>query len=63
MSTETNTERGRTVLSVNTDADFQKVFGRVLDDRSIDIEAPPELLEKNGVIDSAEEQGLLDETD
>ena len=44
MSTQTQTERGRTVLSVNTDADFQKTFGRMLDDRSIDIEAPPELL-------------------
>ena len=63
MSTETKTERGRTVLSVNTDADFQKAFGRMLDDRSIDIEAPPELLEKNGIIDSAAEHGLLDETD
>ena len=41
MRTETKTERGRTVLSVNTDADFQKAFGRMLDDRSIEIDAPP----------------------
>ena len=51
MSTETKTERGRTV---NIDADFQKAFGHMLDDRFIDIEAPPELLEKNRIIDSAE---------
>lgn len=62
MSTETRTERGRAVLSANTDADFQKAFGRMLDDRYIDIGAPRELLEKNGIIDSAEEHGLLDET-
>jgi len=29
----------------------------------IAIEAPPELLERNGIFDSAEEHGLLDETD
>ncbi len=63
MITETRTERGRTVLTVETQQEFDQAFGRMLDDHSIDIEAPPELLEKNGIFDSAEEHGLLDETD
>ena len=63
MITETRTERGRTVLTVETQQEFDQAFGRMLDDHSIDIEAPPELLEENGIFDSAEEHGLLDETD
>ena len=63
MITETKTERGRTVLTVETQQEFDQAFGRMLDDHSIDIDAPPELLEKNGIFDSAEEHGLLDETD
>ena len=63
MITETRTERGRTVLRVETQQEFDQAFGRMLDDHSIDIEAPPELLEWNGIFDSAEEHGLLDETD
>ncbi len=63
MITETRTERGRTVLTVETQEEFDQAFGRMLDDHSIDIEAPPELLERNGIFDSAEEHGLLDETD
>ena len=63
MITETKTERGRTILTVETQQEFDQAFGRMLDDHSIDIEAPPELLEKNGIFDSAEEHGLLDETD
>ena len=63
MIAETRTERGRTVLRVETQQEFDQAFGRMLDDHSIDIEAPPELLEKNGIFDSAEEHGLLDETD
>ena len=63
MITETRTERGRTVLTVETQQEFDQAFGRMLDNHSIDIEAPPELLEENGIFDSAEEHGLLDETD
>jgi len=63
MITETRTERGRTVLKVETQQEFDQALGRALDDESIDIEAPKELLEKNGIFDSAEELGLLDETD
>lgn len=63
MITETRTERGRTVLTVETQQEFDQAFGRMLEDHSIDIEAPPELLERNGIFDSAEEHGLLDETD
>ena len=63
MITETRTERGRTVLKVETQQEFDQAFGRALDDESIDIDAPKELLEKNGIFDSAEEHGLLDETD
>ena len=63
MISETRTERGRTVLKVETQQEFDQAFGRMLDDHSIDIEAPQELIEKNGIFDSAEEHGLLDETD
>ena len=63
MITETRTEHGRTVLTVETQQEFDRAFGRMLEDHSIDIEAPPELLERNGIFDSAEEHGLLDETD
>ena len=63
MITETRNERGRTVLKVETQQEFDQAFGRMLEDHSIDIDAPPELLERNGIFDSAEEHGLLDETD
>ena len=63
MITETRTERGRTVLKVETEQEFNQALDRAMDDESIDIDAPPELLEKNGIFDSAEEHGLLDETD
>ena len=63
MITETRTERGRTVLKVETEEEFEQAFGRALDDQSIDIDAPPELGEAYGFHDSAEEHGLLDETD
>ena len=63
MITEAKSERGRTVLTVETQQEFDQAFGRMLEDHSIDIEAPPELLERNGIFDSAEEHGLLDETD
>ena len=63
MVAATKTERGRTVLSVKTDEEFQQAFGRMLDDRSIDIEAPQELFQMTGIFDSAEEHGLLDQTD
>lgn len=63
MITETKTERGRTILRVETQQEYDQAFGRMLDDHSIDIEAPKELHEDNGIFDSAEEHGLLDETD
>ena len=63
MITETKTDRGRTVLTVETEQEFEQAFGRALDDQSIDIDAPPELAEAYGFHDSAEEHGLLDETD
>ena len=63
MISETRTERGRTVLKVETQQEFDQAFGRMLDDYSIDIEAPQELIEKNGIFDSAEAHGLLDDTD
>ena len=63
MITETRTERGRTVLKVETEQEFDQAFGRMLEDESIDIDAPAEMLEKHGIFDSAEEHGLLDETD
>ena len=63
MITETKTDRGRTVLKVETEEEFEQAFGRALDDQSIDIDAPPELAEAYGFHDSAEEHGLLDETD
>ena len=63
MITETNTERGRTVLTVETEEEIKQAFGRMLEDESIDIDAPPELREAYGFHDSAEEHGLLDDTD
>ena len=63
MIAETKTERGRTILSVETQQEFDQAFGRMLEDHSIDIEAPRDLLEDNGIFDSAEDHGLLDETD
>ena len=63
MITETKTERGRTVLKVETEEEMKQAFGRMLEDESIDIDAPPELGEAYGFHDSAEEHGLLDETD
>ena len=43
MITETKTERGRTVLKVETEEEMKQAFGRMLEDESIDIDAPPEL--------------------
>ena len=63
MITETRTERGRTVLKVETEEEMKQAFGRMLEDESIDIDALPELGEAYGFHDSAEEHGLLDETD
>ena len=63
MITETKTERGRTVLSVNTNEEFQEAVGLRPRDYSIDIEVPQEMLEKHGIFDSAEAHVLLDETD
>ena len=63
MISETRTERGRTVLKVETEEEMKQAFGRMLEDESIDIDAPPELGEAYGSHDSAEEHGLLDETD
>ena len=63
MTRETRTERGRTVLKVETEEEMKHAFGRMLEDASIDIDAPPELAEAYGFSDSAEEHGLLDETD
>ena len=63
MITETKTERGRTVLTVETEEEIEQAFGRILEDESIDIDAPPELREAYGFHDSAEEHGLLDDTD
>ena len=63
MITETRTERGRTVLKVETEEDFNEAFGRALGDPLIDIDAPREMLAEWGVYDAAEDHGLLDETD
>ena len=63
MTIETRTERGRIVLKVETEQEFEEAFGRALDDPSIDIDAPREMLDKWGVYDAAEDHGLLDETD
>ena len=48
MITETKTERGRTVLTVETQQEFDQAFGRMLEDHSIDIEAPPSCLKRMG---------------
>jgi len=50
-------------LTVATDQGFEQPFGCILDDESIDIDAPPEMLERYGFTDSAEELGLFDKTD
>ena len=63
MITEQKTDRGRAVLTVETEEEFPEAFARMDEDDSIKIDAPPELLEKYGAFDSAEEHGLLDETD
>lgn len=63
MTIETRTERGRTVLKVETEEEFEQAFGQALDDPSIDIDAPRELLDKMGVYDAAEDHGMLDDTD
>ena len=63
MITEYKTERGRTVMKVETEQEMKHAFGRMIEDESIDIDAPPELAEAYGFHDSAEEHGLLDETD
>ena len=46
-----------------TEEEMKHAFGRALEDESIDIDAPPELTEADGFRDSAEDHGLLDETD
>ena len=61
MISETKTERGRTVLKVETEQEFEQAFGRM--DLNHSIDAPQEILENNGIFDSAEELVLLDETD
>ena len=61
MIAETKTERGRTVLKVETEQEFEQAFGRM--DLNHSIDAPQEILENNGIFDSSEELVLLDETD
>ena len=63
MTTEQKTDRGRAVLTVETEEEFLEAFARMDQDDSIEIDAPPELLEKYGAFDSAEEHGLLAEDD
>ena len=63
MITETKTERGRTVLTVETEEEFLEAFARMDQDDSIEIDVPPELLGKHGAFDSPEEHGLLAEDD
>ena len=63
MITEQKTDRGRAVLTVETEEEFLEAIARMDQDDSIEIDAPPELLEKHGAFDSAEEHGLLAETD
>ena len=61
MIAKTKTDRGRTVLKVETQQEFDQAFGRM--DLNHSIDALQEILEKNGIVDSAEELVLLDETD
>ena len=61
MIAETKTERGRTVLKVETEQEFEQAFGRM--DLNHSIDAPQEILENIGIFDSSEELVLLDETD
>ena len=63
MITETKTDRGRAVLTVETEEEFPEAFARMDQDDSPEIDAPAELLEKHGAFDSAEEHGLLAEDD
>ena len=63
MISEYQTERGRTLSGLNTEEGFEQAFERMLIDYSMDIEAPKELLDKNGIFDSTDDHGLLDETD
>ena len=50
-------------MTVETKQEFLEAFARMDQDDSIEIDAPPELLEKYGAFDSAEEHGLLAEDD
>ena len=63
MITEQKTDRGRTVLTVETEQEFLEASARMDQDDSIEIDAPPELFGKHGAFDSAEEHGLLAEDD
>ena len=50
-------------MTVETEEEFREAFGRMLDDESIDLDPPSELVDNYRISDSAEEHGLLDETD
>ena len=63
MITEQKTDRGRIVLTVETEQEFPEAFARMDQDDSIEIDAPPELFGKHGAFDSVEEHGLLAEDD
>ena len=63
MITEQKTDRGRAVLTVETEEEFLEAFARMDQDDSIEIDVPSELLGKHGAFDSAEEHGLLAEDD
>ena len=63
MISEQKTDRGRTVLTVETEQEFPEAFARMDQDDSIEIDVPPELLEKHGAFDLPEEHGLLAEDD
>ena len=63
MITEQKTDRGRTVLTVETEQEFPEAFARMDQDDSIEIDVSPELLAKHGAFDSAEEHGLLAKDD
>ena len=41
MITEQKTDRGRTVLTVETEQEFPEAFARMDQDDSIEIDAPP----------------------
>ena len=63
MTTEQKTDRGRAVLTVETEEEFLEVFAGMDQDDSIEIDAPLELFGKHGAFDSPEEHGLLAEDD